>query len=453
MRRSWFWTALFDVCLLIVAITVAFWWRFGWPPPQPNLEPLPVVLPIVIVALPLTFYGLGLYLRRPIKAIVRSAIYAEVLLFLIALAAAFWMRGFAFPRSVLLLAFAVHFVGALGWRLIVEARTGKQRVAVVAPLSEATQIVQKLLHEPVGWYDIVRVLEPDQLLSDGISALTGVELVVLGPSVVGDLRLELLRIAVLANARVYVMPEFRDILIVGSVTTQIGDTPVFEIRPLSLTTSQRIAKRAFDLLLAIPMLVLLSPIMLLTALIIKVSSPGPVLYAQKRVGQYGKEFVLYKFRTMVVDAEKETGPVLASARDPRVTPVGRFLRATRIDEIPQLINVIRGEMSLVGPRPERRFFVDQYCKETPDYDFRHLVLPGITGLAQVMGRYCTSVADKLRFDLYYIRHYSIWMDFKILLLTLQAVISKDGSQGIDTDDELRIAARAEELVLGRAWKP
>jgi lipopolysaccharide/colanic/teichoic acid biosynthesis glycosyltransferase len=130
---------------------------------------------------------------------------------------------------------------------------------------------------------------------------------------------------------------------------------------------------------------------------------------------------------MVIDAEKTTGPVLATAKDPRVTPLGDFLRATRLDELPQLWNVLRGDMSLVGPRPERPFFVHQFEAELPDYPLRHIVRPGLTGLAQVMGKYGSSAQDKLRYDLYYIRHYSVWLDVKLMLLTVWAVVNKRGA--------------------------
>lgn len=132
---------------------------------------------------------------------------------------------------------------------------------------------------------------------------------------------------------------------------------------------------------------------------------------------------------MIVGAEEETGPALAREKDPRMTPVGRVLRSTRLDELPQLINVLKGEMSVVGPRPERPCFVDRFASEIPDYHFRHLVKPGLTGLAQVYGRYTTSAADKLRYDLYYIRNYSLWLDLKIILQTVPVVLGGEGARG------------------------
>jgi lipopolysaccharide/colanic/teichoic acid biosynthesis glycosyltransferase len=150
---------------------------------------------------------------------------------------------------------------------------------------------------------------------------------------------------------------------------------------------------------------------------------------QERVGQNGRVFRLYKLRTMVTGAEEGTGPVLAATDDARITPVGRWLRATRLDELPQVFNVLKGEMSFVGPRPERPEFVERFRAESPAYHYRHLVKPGLTGLAQVQGRYSTSAEDKLRFDLYYIRNYSLLLDLQILLQTIPIVITPAAARG------------------------
>jgi len=158
--------------------------------------------------------------------------------------------------------------------------------------------------------------------------------------------------------------------------------------------------------------------MLMIVLLVKRSSPGPVFYRQRRVGRDGHTFELLKFRTMYVDAEGNTGPVWARENDPRCTPLGGRLRCTSLDELPQLINVLRGEMSLVGPRPERPYFVEKFSRDLPDYPLRHTVLPGLTGWAQVCGwRGNTSIDRRLEHDLYYVRHRSLWLDLKILAIT------------------------------------
>jgi exopolysaccharide biosynthesis polyprenyl glycosylphosphotransferase len=181
-------------------------------------------------------------------------------------------------------------------------------------------------------------------------------------------------------------------------------------------------KRLFDILLAVFGLVVFAPLMLAITLVMKAFAPGPALFKQERIGYQGKPFTLYKFRTMVVNAEAKTGPVFSKGdNDPRVHPLGRWMKVFRVDEMPQLWNVLLGEMSFVGPRPERPFFVEQFEQMVPAYAKRHNVKPGITGLAQVCGGYYTDARDKLRFDLIYVSHHSLWMDFQILMRTFLAV--------------------------------
>lgn len=228
---------------------------------------------------------------------------------------------------------------------------------------------------------------------------------------------------------VFLVPDFYDILVGNARVAQLDDLPVMEIQDISLTRFQRTIKRTLDIVISLLGLVLASPVMVICALLIRLTSPGPVFYTQRRVGRGKRVFRLYKFRTMVQDAEKKTGPVLAAENDPRITPVGKFLRATRLDELPQLFNVLKGEMSFVGPRPERPVFVEEFERQYPDYPYRHLVKPGITGLAQVAGKYTTSPEDKLRFDLYYIRNYSLFLDFKIMLQTIPVLLSRESSAG------------------------
>jgi lipopolysaccharide/colanic/teichoic acid biosynthesis glycosyltransferase len=172
------------------------------------------------------------------------------------------------------------------------------------------------------------------------------------------------------------------------------------------------------------------PLLAITGLAVRLSSPGPVIFAQERVGLYGRVFTLYKLRTMVIDAEEESGPVFSTEADDRVTKVGRLLRAARLDELPQLYNVLRGELSIVGPRPERPFFVDQFQQLMPEYKLRHLVKPGITGLAQVYGHYATNTHDKLRYDLYYLSDYSLFLDLRILLLTIPTLFNREAAKGV-----------------------
>ena len=193
----------------------------------------------------------------------------------------------------------------------------------------------------------------------------------------------------------------------------------------------RFSKRLFDLVFASVAFVLAAPLTLLTALAVYLDSDGPVLYCQERVGEHGRRFTVFKFRSMRVDAEREGTPMWAKDKDDRVTRVGRFIRKTRLDELPQLWNVLRGDMSFVGPRPERAFFVEQLAKEIPFYQQRHAVKPGVTGWAQVKYEYGSSVEDameKLRYDLYYIKHLSIALDLSIVFDTVKVVMFGKGAK-------------------------
>jgi sugar transferase (PEP-CTERM system associated) len=192
----------------------------------------------------------------------------------------------------------------------------------------------------------------------------------------------------------------------------------------------RLLKRTLDIVFAGVGLVLASPLMLATAIAVRLDSPGPILYCQERVGERGRAFVLCKFRSMRLDAESGT-PIWARENDDRVTRIGRFIRLTRLDELPQLWNVLRGDMSFVGPRPERPFFVEQLAAAIPFYTERHSVKPGVTGWAQVKYRYGSSIEDameKLRYDLYYIKHLSILFDLTIFIDTVKVILSGKGAQ-------------------------
>lgn len=189
-------------------------------------------------------------------------------------------------------------------------------------------------------------------------------------------------------------------------------------------------KRVLDVVCSILGAIILSPLMILAFFLVKLTSKGPVIYSQTRVGKDGKNFQIFKFRTMRVDAEKNSGPVWAAKNDSRMTPVGNFLRKSHIDELPQLFNVLKGEMSIIGPRPERPVFVEEFKLSIPNYEGRLAVKPGITGLAQVWHRYDTTLADvkkKVRYDRLYIKKMSFWADFNIILRTLRVVITGEGA--------------------------
>ncbi|HSS44391.1 MAG TPA: sugar transferase, partial [Thermoanaerobaculia bacterium] len=206
----------------------------------------------------------------------------------------------------------------------------------------------------------------------------------------------------------------------------VGDLPLLEARGRPLGGLATLTKRLFDIVAAATLLVVSSPLLLLAAVAVAVTSPGGVFYRQRRVGRDRHIFQLWKLRTMRANAETETGAVLSSRGDPRVTAIGRVLRATRIDEIPQLWNVLLGDMSLVGPRPERPEFSVQFEQSVPGYSLRHAVRPGLTGLAQVSGEYSTEPEIKLRYDLAYVNNWTLGLDLAILLRTLPVVLARRG---------------------------
>ena len=186
-------------------------------------------------------------------------------------------------------------------------------------------------------------------------------------------------------------------------------------------------------MLAVPAFIITSPVMLITAVAVKLYDGGPVLYKQVRLTRHDRKFEIYKFRSMVVDAESDGIAKLARENDDRITPVGRIIRATRIDELPQLFNILKGDMSFAGPRPERPEIMEEYCKEIPEFAFRTRVKAGLTGYAQVYGKYNTTPYDKLKLDLFYISNYSMWTDIKLILMTLKIVLKKDATEGVNEE--------------------
>lgn len=226
------------------------------------------------------------------------------------------------------------------------------------------------------------------------------------------------------RVEVSVVPGLYECLLARPTFRRAGDIALLSLTPREPGRLFRAGKRLFDLGFSLTALTLFAPLLAVAALLIRRGAPGPALFRQERVGQDGRVFKICKLRTMVPDAEA-AGPCLcAGLRDPRLTPVGRLLRATRLDEIPQFLNVLRGEMSVVGPRPERPCFVREFEREVPGYAERHRVRPGITGLAQVNGYYASSPREKLRYDLMYIANRSCWLEARILLATFRAMLHR-----------------------------
>jgi exopolysaccharide biosynthesis polyprenyl glycosylphosphotransferase len=230
------------------------------------------------------------------------------------------------------------------------------------------------------------------------------------------------------NVYVKIIPDMYDILSGQVKMTAIFGAPLIDISPRLMPDWQVSIKRGFDILISILVMTLFSPLFLVLALLVKFSSKGPVFYSHERIGRYGKPFRIIKFRSMYVDAEKD-GPALSKEGDSRITPFGKFLRRSRLDELPQFYNVLIGEMSIVGPRPERQFFIDQITQRSPHYVYLHKVKPGITSWGQVKYGYAENVEQmiqRLKYDIIYIENMSLFVDFKILIYTVLIVLQGRG---------------------------
>lgn len=255
--------------------------------------------------------------------------------------------------------------------------------------------------------------------------------------VLGDISIEdrspLLKFCYGHSIRVYLLPKITDVILTGAEELHVFDSPMLLVREYSLTMEQRFVKRCIDLLGALLLLIVASPIMLVTAVLVKCYDGGPVLYKQLRCTRNQRQFYIMKFRSMRMDAEKDGVARLAQKNDSRITPVGHIIRKCRVDELPQLINILRGDMSFIGPRPERPEIIARYLEVMPEFAFRMKVKAGLAGFAQVYGKYNTSPYDKLKLDLTYIENYSVWLDVKLMLLTLKVLFWPDSTEGVENE--------------------
>ena len=238
------------------------------------------------------------------------------------------------------------------------------------------------------------------------------------------------------SIRVYMTPKISDILVRSSQEMHTFDTPLLLARNNGLTAEQLVGKRCLDVVASLILLIAASPLMLVTAAAVKLFDGGSVIYKQKRLTIGGREFYVYKFRSMRMDAERDGVARLASENDSRITPIGKIIRMTRVDELPQLINVLKGDMSLVGPRPERPEIAKEYEKCLPQFSGRLKVKAGLTGYAQIYGKYNTTPYDKLKLDLIYIQNYSFLMDLKLILLTVKILFMKESTEGVSGGEQV-----------------
>jgi len=233
------------------------------------------------------------------------------------------------------------------------------------------------------------------------------------------------------SIRTYTTPKISDVIMRSSEEIHLFDTPLLLSRNVGLTAEQRFMKRFFDIVLSALALLIFWPFMAIIAVAIKLDDRGPVFFKQDRVTKDGKVFSILKFRSMIVDAEKNGAVIPAVDNDPRITRVGKIIRKIRVDELPQILNILKGEMSIVGPRPERVEHVEKYKKEIPEFKYREKVKAGLTGVAQVYGKYNTSAYDKLKLDLMYIQNYRVLFDIELIIQTVKILFEKESTEGFD----------------------
>lgn len=442
---------LLDAVMVNVGIVAAFFLRFGGELPAFNFSPYVALSPLITLLYLAAGYVFGLYEPERTEGtweLARAVFQAVTLGTILTVAVAFFAgpRFFSFSRLVILIAWAAQFVLLVGWRATLLRFTSvlwpEQRILVVGTNELALELAHEL-EQRSGWgYRVVGMLSHGD--SEGatpagfpvlgtahdvtdVVAREGIDrVIVASPFALREL-IEDMALSNESDVRVEVIPELYEIFI-GTVDSTVSDIPLMQLTRPAAPGWYVSTKRLIDVVASLLVLLILSPLLIVVTLLIIATMGWPVLFRQERVGRLGETFDVLKFRTMVNDAEALSGPVLAEADDPRITPLGRFMRRSRIDELPQLINILVGDMSFVGPRPERPFFVEQFVKEIPGYRERFKVKPGVTGLAQVSGGYATTPERKLKFDLIYMYHQNFLMDLQILVETVRVVLTGRGAR-------------------------
>ncbi len=341
------------------------------------------------------------------------------------------------PYRLLFCLICIYFALLL-WRLVMDFLIHKlrarEKLLVIENKDIDIQVAKKIKYSCLDWFDswytFIDVNSEEALDAFLNGEFQQYSSIFITQSIPQQVKERLVKQALHEEKDVYFLPNAYDIDVTKYHMVQFDDIPSLKIKPLRLNFAQVFVKRVFDILLSLIGLLVGAPFMLLIVAAIKLESKGPVIYRQERVTRDRSSFQIYKFRTMVNDAEQNSGPVLAADDDERITKVGNFLRRFRLDELPQLLNIVKGDMSIIGPRPERPVFVEEFCREIPDYEKRFLVKAGLTGYAQVYSKYNTVAQDKLLYDLIYIREYSFLLDVKILFLTIKTIFKREATEGI-----------------------
>lgn len=431
---------IIDLLLFIGSLLLSFRLRYGADIPFRNMEAFKgsiiyVSIGFIIVSI---LFGTYILYNKSISDFLFITIIGQVVVSLYIMALTFAGRWLAFPRSVILINFLVGCVILFTFRAVVfkmyQRFSGSKRVMIVGMEKEVFEAVDNFSNTKS-----IRHLVTHVVLSDYYENvrenLEDIDVVYLASQIEESEKLRIYDLLMRMDKKFFLNTSFENLIMVNPNMMNIEDESIIEVSPFRISTEDGIIKRLIDIILSLLLIVVASPIMLVAAILVKRSSEGPVLYRQTRITKDSKEFEILKFRSMGVTAETDSGPVLATSNDVRVTPVGKYLRALRIDELPQLFNVLKGEMSIVGPRPERPFFVDQFERQNDHYYLRHNVRAGITGYAQVYGKYASDFNSKLNFDLIYIKEYSLILDLKIMLQTVKILFDKVSSRGLDEAEQ------------------
>lgn len=425
-----------DIALVVLAAILATNLVLDRSILQMNMETYSGVIPVMVVVMGVLFNVNGLFSleRKRYAEILLGLAVALFNLLIIMMALSFFVREFSYSRGVLFLTVIFQFVfiacwNYIFWRIERSLHAELRKVLLVGNEEECTRVLNRLKMQPQFNLEVKYICtERDQRHWENV--MEEIDLAIVCSDLGLKAKADIVHYCNMHQKQVLLIPDIYELFCSGAELDKIDDIPLFRPLPLVPSLEQRSLKRMLDIVLSGAALLLIWPLMLAAALAIKIFDPGPVLYSQIRAGRHEREFKVYKFRTMRVDAEKHSGPVLAAENDPRITKFGAFMRATRLDELPQIWNVLIGDMSIVGPRPERPFFVEQFKAEIPEYVYRHNVKPGITGLAQVFGKYNTTPYDKLVYDLMYIQKCNILFDLVIIVQTVKVLVTKSATEGV-----------------------
>lgn len=428
-----------DIIIVNLSIYVSFIIKFGFNPPEFNFKPFLDMIPFISISYLIFMYVFGLndILKNTAFEMIYSISLTVISLLITTSFISFFLRNFSYPRSVLLISTIIQLAFLSFWRIVAwkisRLKHGVKNCLIVGDLS-IEDLLKKILCKYKDIYNIKFVCSSNSY--NLFYFVDNVDIIFICSDVNAATKNKIIERTISLNKSIYIIPDMYDIALLNSRLTRVDDIPLLKVPRIGMTIEERFFKRVLDIVVSIIGIIVFSPIMIIMSITIKVTDKGNVLYKQERLTIDNKIFNVLKFRTMVMNAEKLTGPVLAGEEDPRITKVGKFMRATRIDEIPQFFNILLGDMSVVGPRPERPYFVEKYNKEIEEYKYRTLVKAGLTGLAQVLGKYNTEARDKLRYDLLYIKNYSMLLDLKVILQTIKIMFIKESSEGIKRDESL-----------------